>query len=241
MDEGRSVHISVCGFSDVGPKRADNQDVIMANGAIGVGSHSWISLEGDLDGAFSAAVVDGMGGYVGGADAAAIAAAFLGSRHLPDNAEDANSLFERLDVGISAAGAAWATPKMGATAAMLTLRAGSAFFANVGDCRIYRVVDGGVQVMTVDDRFRNSNHIVTQSLGQVRRLNAHFRKEPLGAGRTRFALCSDGTWGTLKDCVMNEFLTSDESLHDLLASMRSALFEHRANDNVSVLLIDVDA
>lgn len=240
MSEQKNVFVRIGGFSDVGPTRADNQDAIMANGVIGVGPQAWIALEGELGGRMSIAVVDGMGGYAGGADAAAMAASYLASRHIPKDSETADSMFERLDVGISAAGSAWATPKMGCTAAMLTLDGCKVRFANVGDCRVYRVVGDCVEVMTVDDRFRNSNHIVTQSLGQVRRLDVHHREEELANGKTRFVLCSDGAWGTLNDVTMQDFLTRESAPTDLLPEIREKLYARRANDNISVIVVDVE-
>lgn len=240
MSEDKKVFVRIGGFTDVGPKRADNQDAIMANGVIGVGMQAWIALEGLVDGKMSLAVVDGMGGYAGGADAAAMGAAYLASRHIPNNGENADSMFERLDVGISAAGSAWATPKMGATAAMLTLDGCKARFANVGDCRVYRVAGDCVEVMTVDDRFRNSNHIVTQSLGQVRKLDVHFREEELTVGKTRFILCSDGVWGTLNDVAVQDLFTREEPPAELLPEIRKKLYSRYANDNISVVMVDVE-
>lgn len=240
MSDQNTVRVRIGGFTDVGPKRPDNQDAIMANGVIGVGTQAWLALEGVLDGKMSLAVVDGMGGYAGGADAAAITAAYLASRHLPDNPESANSMFERLDVGISAAGSAWATPKMGSTVAMITLAGDTVRFANVGDCRVYRVVGDCVEAMTVDDRFRGSNHIVTQSLGQVRRLDVHFHEEALAAGRTRFVLCSDGAWGTLNDVAVQDLFTREGAPAEILPEIRSKLYSRLANDNVSVVMVDVE-
>ena len=72
MSDQRTVRVRIGGFTDVGPKRPDNQDAIMANGVIGVGRQAWLALEGALEAKMSLAVVDGMGGYAGGADAAAI-------------------------------------------------------------------------------------------------------------------------------------------------------------------------
>lgn len=240
MSDQRTVRVRIGGFTDVGPKRPDNQDAIMANGVIGVGRQAWLALEGALEAKMSLAVVDGMGGYAGGADAAAITAAYLASRHLPDNAESANALFERLDVGISTAGSAWATPKMGSTAAMITLAGDTVRFANVGDCRVYRVTGDAMEVMTVDDRFRGSNHIVTQSLGQVRRLDVHFREEELARGWTRFVLCSDGAWGTLNDTIAQDLFACPEAPSELLPQIRSKLYSRLANDNVSVIIVDVE-
>lgn len=240
MSDQKTVRVRIGGFTDVGPKRPDNQDAIMANGVIGVGRQAWLALEGALDGKMSLAVVDGMGGYAGGSDAAAITAAYLASRHLPDNPESANGMFERLDVGISAAGSAWATPKMGSTAAMITLAGETVRFANVGDCRVYRVVGDCVEVMTVDDRFRGSNHIVTQSLGQVRKLDVHFREVTLAEGKTRFVLCSDGAWGTLNDTAVQDLFIREGAPAEILSEIRGKLYSRLANDNVSVVMVDVE-
>ena len=98
------------------------------------------------------AVVDGMGGYAGGADAAALAATALAEADPGRAPEDWDAWFEALSGRITRVGRAWDTPEMGATAAVLAIRPAGLVMANVGDCRIYRVAGGRLGRMSIDDR-----------------------------------------------------------------------------------------
>ena len=139
----RAVTATICGQTEVGPVRPGNQDAIVVASAVAAVTGTRLTWTGRVPEAGAVvAVVDGMGGYAGGADAAALAATAFAEADPRRAPEDWDAWFEALSGRITRAGRAWDTPEMGATAAVLAIRPAGLVMANVGDCRIYRVAGG---------------------------------------------------------------------------------------------------
>ena len=109
------------GITITGPNRVENQDAIVADGRIGL--KSWSQLGGGIaigDGV-CLAVVDGMGGYEGGAEAASLAACSI-ARITVEDCADLDAFFSFLSQQIGYAGGAWFMPNMGAAVAMIFVK-----------------------------------------------------------------------------------------------------------------------
>ena len=236
-----AVSASICGQTEVGPTRVQNQDAIMVAGAVSATTGTRLSWSGAVtqDGVV-AGVVDGMGGHAGGSDAAGLAAlALAGADAHP---RDWDTWFEALSARILAAGRAWGTPDMGAAAALIVLTGDELQMANVGDCRIYRVAGGHLGQISVDDRTGDPNSsVLTQALGGSRKMDAHGWRQPYKGGQERYVLCSDGVWETLDQAVLRDLCTAARPPDQIVDAITASIYSQNASDNCSVIIVDLVA
>jgi serine/threonine protein phosphatase PrpC len=237
------IAVNACGQTEVGPTRARNQDAIVVAGAIGVATGTRLSWSGEVPGAgLAVAVVDGMGGHAGGGEAAVIAAGALAAIGGEPQGQGWDAWFGALSQRIAHAGAAWGTAEMGATVALLALTPAGLAMANVGDCRIYRVVGGRLGQISVDDRtgVRNSN-AVTQALGGFARIDAHTWVQPYRGGPERYMLCSDGVWEALDTATLRDLCGAGHPPGDVVDAVVAAVYARDAADNCSIVVVDLIA
>jgi serine/threonine protein phosphatase PrpC len=223
--------------------RARNED------AVGIGG--WV-MQGDevslgLDLALSwpspplrVAVADGMGGKPGGHLAARIGAAVL-STGPPDDTGPRPRLvvpFERADAQVRAAATA-DTRGLGCTAALLELDAeGNARIGNVGDVRVYRVVEGYPGQLTRDDRpaqaGAEATGQVTQCVGGLhpRFLDPHQYDLAVEVG-DRLLLTTDGVHDAVDVAAVAGQSQSDARTY--VEAARSA----GARDNLTAVVIHI--
>lgn len=237
--------VSVAALSHTGKVRPKNEDCI----AVG----SWMNaqpmqaphlIEQALDLPLMCMVVDGMGGAAAGEVAARLCAEYLSARIPACATESALSacvraanalLFERMS-------AAAANLGMGATLAGLRIAADGVIAFNVGDCRAYRLQDGYLSQLSVDDvpasahAAADRSGVVTQSLGGLTRFRdiaPHVCRQPLAPGT--YLLCSDGLYDGLDLDAMQSAIDDD------LGPSVSRLFERAmatgARDNISIILL----
>jgi serine/threonine protein phosphatase PrpC len=229
------------GVTDVGPSRAENQDAIVISTAVGTesGTRLQCSSEIPLSG-IQVAVIDGMGGYAGGRDAAALVAIALARTKLTLPGAECDAWFEGLSRDVASAGQAWNTPDMGATAAVLTVTPSEFFVSNVGDCRVYQVVNGRLGQLSVDDRTGNqASSAVTQAIGPSARIGAHTLIKATAGQRERFILCSDGVWSTLGQEEMRMICTKDIRPAQIAEKVIKAAYVYEAKDNCSIIVLDL--
>lgn len=235
------VAVDACGRTETGPIRAQNQDAIVVGGAVtGVSGTTLAWCQEIGPAGFGVAVVDGMGGHAGGAEAAALVASALAAAD--PGPEGWDSWFEDVSRRVSLAGAAWGTSEMGATAAVLRVTSSGMVMANVGDCRIYRAVGGWLGQISVDDRTDDpASSAVTQAVGGTGRLNAHLWHQEFTGGPERYLLCSDGVWGTLDPAVLRELCSADRPPAQIVAAIAASIHASGATDNCSVVVLDLVA
>lgn len=238
-----TVRAEICGSTEVGPTRADNQDAIMIASAVGTASGTRLSWAGVIGAAgVPVAVIDGMGGYAGGAEAAALTATGLAGVTLDLDPEGWDAAFADLSRRIALAGQAWGTPRMGATAALLAITPGALVMVNVGDCRIYRVAGGHLGQISVDDRTDDpDSSAVTQALGGYAQIDAHTWRQEYRGGPERYILCSDGVWGTLDPAVLRDICTADRSPAQIVDAVTASIYAQQATDNCSIVVVDLTA
>ncbi len=238
--------------TDVGKVRSENQDF----GALTSAEEERHSrLGGRL-----LIVADGMGGHRGGATASRLSAETVKAQYI---ASDASDVAEALRDSLRRAnarifGEAQANPDlrgMGTTTSALAVRGGHAWFAHVGDSRIYLVRGGEIKQLTDDHSLVAS--MVREGLLTSEEAAHHPRRNVLqrsmGVGEEVeidvrgpfdlregdvFVLCSDGLHGLVREDEMREITMSMEFEEAADELLRRAL-ERGAPDNVTVIVARV--
>jgi serine/threonine protein phosphatase PrpC len=237
------VTATICGRTEVGPTRAQNQDAIMVAHAVTAATGARLAWSGVVpEAGVSAVVVDGMGGDAGGEDAAALTAMSLAAADTGRDAAGWDAWFTALSARIAKAGAAWDTPDMGAAVALLVIAPDGLLVANVGDCRIYRVVGRHLGQVSVDDRTGEpGSTALTQALGGFEAVTAHTWRQPYQDGVERFVLCSDGVWGTLDPAALRDLCVAPRPPAQIADAVVASCYARNASDNCSVIVVDVEA
>lgn len=187
------------------------------------------------------AVADGMGGHPDGDRAARIAVEQLTRPAPPGESTEITDAFRRADTAIRIA-AADRSRGMGCTAATLSLGIdGCSTIANVGDVRVYRILDGYLGQLTVDDRPSGAaSSAVTRCLGGYAPTTAEVHLHHLEwRPGDRLVLCTDG----LHDAVAlsGTRLPSSWDAPQLVAHLMRAALRADHGDNVTVALVDLPA
>jgi protein phosphatase len=145
---------------------------------------------------------------------------------------------------------------MGTTATALALRQGKAYFAHVGDSRMYRMRDGAIELLTEDHtllmallksgslteeqaKYFPERHVITRALGSHPEVEVMSPEKGLELEiEDRFILCSDG----LHDLVGSEdireanFGRTAQSACELLVELAKSRGGH---DNISVIIVRI--
>lgn len=243
------------GITDVGLKRAHNEDSFYRSDELGL-----------------YLVADGMGGHAAGevASGSAIQAIldFLTRQEEDANitwpfeyddefSTEANSLLNGVRLANQRLCAVQQErPElsgMGTTIAGLRLTGEEAVLAHVGDSRIYRFRNGELVQLTSDHSWVNEqlqkniitadeakNHryknVITRALGNRFDLDIDVRLEPAQIGDT-FVLCSDGLSGMVDDEKLVEVLTTMPDLREAANKLVAMANEAGGNDNITVVLV----
>jgi serine/threonine protein phosphatase PrpC len=241
--QGKSdvAFVRVYGATEVGVARAQNQDAIVVCGTVGVASGARLSWEGKLpDAGIVISVVDGMGGYAGGADAAGVVALMLAGVSVASVSGAWDTWLEQVAGRLSAAGKAWETPDMGATVAILCVKPDGIEVANIGDCRAYRISDGFLGQLTVDDKGDPTSAAVTQSLGgPATTLDPHTWLQARTAQVERFMLCSDGVYGALDQELLRGICASGQPIQSVVEAVSEMVYARGADDNCSIIMVEI--
>ena len=229
-----ALRTTVRAATHLGTVRTENQDALYVGGWST--SVSGGELTADLPVGGVAAVIDGMGGHPGGAEASWTVSRLLGNLGLGSVRDPAelDSRIQQLSDALHAAAAL--TPSratMGAAIAGAVHTETGLLVFNVGDCSILRVRDGYVGELGVIDRSPNGR--LTQSLGGHREpiaIDAHSAVLDVRDGDI-IILCSDGLTGALgAERILGTVGSSAEAeLHHKLVL---ASLEAGATDNVSL-------
>ncbi len=240
----------VCGITDTGLHRRENQDRYAAD---------------VLPGGFTAAVVcDGMGG----ANAGSVASSLAVETYMAQLREGlhADMTDEQLRALIAACIAAAnavvfrraaedpACEGMGTTLVSALVREnGEAVIANVGDSRAYHLASEGITRVTRDHsvvedlitqgriteeeaRCHPNRNLITRALGTDEQTACDVYGVSLAPGEL-LLLCSDGLVITLRSEEMLSCVRGGESLPSALKALIAGAREHGAPDNVTAVLI----
>lgn len=245
------VKYAVC--SDRGPVRSENQDAVAVAGWVWQGDrtvHEGAVRLGEYD-LWNLCVLDGLGGYEGGAVAALVAASTL-SRELDElmvmSVDDGPAFVEAFDRTRAAVTAlADGHPRlarMGTTAASVVVAPGAYAVTNVGDVRVYRYWrDSYLTQLSVDDRAAVGSNVVTQTLGPLTPGPLEIHHCAVGADdATVLLMCSDGLSDVLPEDRLHGILKGVQpyGLTSTAQRLVAAAVEGGGQDNVTVALIAFD-
>ena len=238
----RTIGLSWSAITDVGKKRAVNEDSVMATPPIfavadGMGGHS----AGDVA---SAAVVNRFAEIVDSpfTDPEAIEGALLQALNDIDVVGDENVL----GTGTTVTGVA------------LTMVDGEAKWAvfNIGDSRVYQLLDDTLQRLTVDHSVvqemidaglitaeqaetHPDSNIITRAVGFHEKPVPDYRFIGITPGQ-RILICSDGLTKELTDHGIQHYLSAAATPEQAAQSLVDAALTNGGRDNVTVLVIEVE-
>jgi len=250
------MRVTSCGITDVGMKRANNEDNYLINDELNL-----------------FVVCDGMGGHVGGEFASAIAVntveEVLASieadpETLPNGqADSVEHTREKLRYSVRLAGKrifekAAADPEfkgMGTTVVVLLLDAGNVFIGHVGDSRAYRIRGNQIEQLTEDHSLVNEKikaglitqeeaathrmrNIITRSLGFQEEVEIDTQVHAIQKG-DQFLLCSDGLSGLVSGQEMGEYVRGG-SPQDAARKLTLLACDRGGDDNVTTVVVRVD-
>ena len=238
-----SISLSWGAATDIGHRRTLNDDSYLAESPIFV-------------------VADGMGGHASGDIASAAVVTRL--------AEAASGEFVQPEAIIAALRTATADITLAAdvdargvgttvTGAALTLHDGSPYWAvfNIGDSRVYSFENDDLAQVTVDhsvvqelvdagriskdeaERHPDSN-VITRAVGFNAEPLADLWLIPVRQG-LRLLVCSDGLTREVSDAQLRDTLASGLSPHDTAEVLVTTALDHGGRDNITVVVVDVDA
>ncbi|RDV39036.1 Stp1/IreP family PP2C-type Ser/Thr phosphatase [Bradymonadaceae bacterium TMQ3] len=224
-------------------------------------------------------VCDGMGGHAAGEVASAVcvrtvreviagAGDLLGHlQEAPDDAQVQQATVELLRQAVKSANArifemAQQDPSrrgMGTTCSALLISGAHGFVGHVGDSRLYRVREGGVEQITMDHSLLNEmirqgklppdtkerdfphNNAVTRAVGVREFVEVDAFDFSIEAG-DRMMMCSDGLSGYFEEEIDVLDMTSGEVLEDIITRCIDFANESGGKDNITVIVVDaVDA
>lgn len=230
--------LEVCiGFATQQGKREANEDY--------VGAQLPSSQQRDVKGVVLA-VADGIGGYLGGREAAELSVrCFIdGYYGLPDTLG-----VERAAGRALAAVNRWVYAQgrhdsrlahMGTTFSALILRGRQAHVLHVGDTRIYRLRQNKLTPLTVDHTLRqpSMSHVLYRAVGLEENVRVDYASHYLEP-YDRYLLCSDGVHGTLNNQRIATLLDQQGAPQDVAQHIVHAALQAGSNDNVTALVVDV--
>lgn len=234
----------VVGLSDIGCTRSTNEDRWEALAE----SHCYL-------------LADGMGGHPAGEVAAAMTLELLKKYLVPrwDRGQDpALRLGEVLvKVNVDLQRVIAEEPDlagMGTTICVLSFVSGKAICGNVGDSRIYRMREGGLEQLTRDDSLKNAllsagrateakrageyfSNVVMQAMGASVAIEPNLKVTELEKGDL-FLLCSDGLTDMVDDQEIEALLSSTSSLEKRAQRLVEAARRAGGSDNITVILVE---
>jgi protein phosphatase len=127
--------------------------------------------------------------------------------------------------------------------------------ANLGDSRIYRFADGGLQQVSVDHSVvqelidagritphqaatHPERHVITRALGNPGGVEADYFLLSLQSVE-RLVLCTDGVTGMISDDHLGQILTDSHDPRDAADRIVAAALSAGGEDNATVIVVDV--
>ncbi len=256
--------LQVCGISDLGCKRDENQDAILVDSII---EKKEVRLTLPLEGHYYphygllGAVADGLGGQQGGAVASLIALeALAGKKYELSKFSQASQATDFLRDKIQSIhklviDQGQLNPElegMGTTLTGVYLHHNYKVFFHVGDSRLYRFRGGFMMQVTMDHSLENISQqeggeynqtsksgIITSSIGGGKSASCE-----VDTGELKFTqgdillLCSDGLSDMVTLEAMEDILAGRDDLVSAAHSMVNAAKEAGGSDNISLVLIE---
>lgn len=143
---------------------------------------------------------------------------------------------------------------MGTTIVSTLISGDKIYVGHVGDSRVYRVREGGIQQLTRDhslledykeakpdmteEEERNFPHknVITRALGMRETVQVDIRSHQIKSGDV-YILCSDGLSGMVVDDQICQIASNAKSLERAVAELVDAANRNGGTDNVTTLLL----
>jgi PPM family protein phosphatase len=234
--------ITVTAFTDTGLRRNQNEDAILVGGWMcqtGVGALVTMHFSGELP--FVCAVADGMGGHAAGDLASRVALGTVAdSSSTWRNSDDVAKTLVQTNDRIRHVGSNPDLRGLGTTIAGVCVLGDEVVVFNVGDSRVYRIDNGFLHQISIDDAVTDAQgratNVVTQSLGQREPVSPHITVFPCEA--TTYLICSDGVSAVNSPASLRAAVLRADS-RDCAESIIDATRANGADDNFSLILLDI--
>lgn len=240
------MKLTASALTDVGLRRANNEDCIFADCPSGL-----------------FIVADGMGGHAAGEVASAMAVDAI-CKQLPPLApppQDPAACLQQAFIETSrdirqAATADGSKQGMGTTLSVLYIDGKTAQLAHVGDSRIYRLRSTEFEQLSIDHSLvaeqlrqglisakeaRNSQmrNILLQAVGLEDKVEVFLLSRPVQPGDL-FLLCSDGLSDMLEDEQIHQLLRQTLSVKQIAQQLIEAAKDAGGRDNISVVVVKIE-
>jgi PPM family protein phosphatase len=258
-------HLAICGATDIGARRADNQDTyVIADLRSGDLSNPCSRTEIPLSQqGILLLVCDGMGGAAAGDLAARIAADAIKQQLVGAGSAVTEAPAESLESAVSDANGAVlaeakahpATRGMGTTCTAAIVLPDRLFVAQVGDSRAYLLRDGRLRRLTRDQTMADQlveagalrpedvstypyRHVLLQAVGTHATIEPARSEVSLRRG-DRILLCSDGLHGPVSDEEIAQILGAGD-INYVTEELIKAALTAGGPDNVTVIVADCE-
>ncbi len=202
-------------------------------------------------------VADGMGGHAAGEVASRMAVETITRVYYESDQPPSDALeqaFHEANRAIYEAAQNGTRQGMGTTGTALVLQGNTAFYAHVGDSRLYLIRDGGIYLMSEDHslvmemvrngmltleeaRTHDDKNVILRALGTKPAVEVTTWSEPLRVGPgDRFLLCSDGLYDLVEDQEMLDTVTA-AAPHAACEALIALAKERGGHDNITIGLI----
>lgn len=237
-----SVILSAASCTNVGRRRASNEDAVLASRPVFM-------------------VADGMGGHEAGGRASSIAVQEMSRLNPSPSIEDVGAALARARRSIDQIHSGGPQRAAGTTVSGVVLveQAGRPYWLviNLGDSRTYLVVNGQLHQVSVDHSEAQElieagrldrgiagdyarRHVLTRVLGAQTRERPDYWLIPVLASQ-RWMICSDGVSEELDDARIAQILTGEPSPQGAADSLVAAALDAGGRDNISVVVVDVES
>lgn len=234
--------MSVRAFTDVGLRRKRNEDAVLVGGWV-TQTHdgSLVTMDFEPTFPFVCAVADGMGGHAGGNVASRLALTVIAERSRQwRTVEDVAATMAYASDQVRGVGSERSFEGLGTTVAGLCVTTDAIVVFNVGDSRVYSLMNSGPRQLSHDDAVLdaagNPTNVITQSLGQQGPVQTHVTTLPVQP--STFLLCSDGVSGVLSDADIHAAVMPRD-LGECASNIVAATRDKGADDNFSFLIVTV--
>jgi protein phosphatase len=248
-----AIRIRAASLSDPGCVRENNEDHVGVFVPLDEEKHEESAL---------LIVADGMGGHQGGEVASRLAVEVIQQTCSEDAilsfGESLGRAFAAANqVILQRAGECPSLHGMGSTATALLLSGQDAWFAHIGDSRLYRMREDALTQLSEDHSLVSemvkaglmtpeqaskhpSRNIITRALGSdveaIPQLTG--QPVPVKAG-DRFLLCSDGLHDLVSDAELGAALRAGPSLETVCLTLVNLAKERGGKDNISVIVAEI--
>lgn len=144
---------------------------------------------------------------------------------------------------------------MATTAAIVYIKGGKAYIANVGDSRVYLYRNGELVQLTEDHTYVNTllnagiisqeqaavderKNVITKALGAEDTVEPDFFQLEI-VKNDILILCTDGLYDEVDERSMKTILEKDISMSDVCAEMVDAANKNGGHDNITIISIKV--